>query len=181
MNNLPAVTSEVSSLPARSTWGARSLWLWIVFCLGAVVSIAFFFIPTFVIRPFSYQAPRALLLAMTLRQRAPLVTLAAAILCLTFAYLLWKTIGIWRKSLLVAMLVLVAFATVMARVNYFEWMFHPITSAKFVPQASSKLDPKEMVLAVRLGDDARAYPISQMAYHHILNDVVGGEPIVATY
>ena len=38
-----------------------------------------------------------------------------------------------------------------------------------------------MILAVRLGDDARAYPISQMAYHHVLNDVVGGVPIAVTY
>jgi hypothetical protein len=34
---------------------------------------------------------------------------------------------------------------------------------------------------VRLGSDARAYPISQMAYHHVLNDVVAGTPIAVTY
>ena len=69
----------------------------------------------------------------------------------------------------------------MARLNYFEWMFHPIAGAQFLAQSDSKLDPKEMILAVRFGSDARAYPISQMAYHHVLNDVVGGVPIAVTY
>lgn len=69
----------------------------------------------------------------------------------------------------------------MARLNYFEWMFHPIDGPQFLAQSGSKLDPKEMILAVRLGSDARAYPISQMAYHHVLNDVVAGVPIAVTY
>jgi hypothetical protein len=38
-----------------------------------------------------------------------------------------------------------------------------------------------MILAVRYSNDARAYPIREMAYHHILNDVVGGVPIAVTY
>ncbi len=121
------------------------------------------------------------MIAMALRQRAPLGTLIAALACFFFAFLLWRTVGRWRKALLVLALLAVAFATVMARLNYFEWMFHPITGAQFIAQNQSKVDPKEMIMAVRYGSDARAYPISQMAYHHILNDVVGGVPIAVTY
>jgi hypothetical protein len=69
----------------------------------------------------------------------------------------------------------------MSRLNYFEWMFHPIDSTQFLQQAAAKLDPKEMIMAVRFGNDARAYPISQMAYHHVLNDTVAGVPITVTY
>ena len=39
----------------------------------------------------------------------------------------------------------------------------------------------DVVLAVRVGDDAVAYPVRQMAYHHVVQDTVGGVPIVATY
>jgi hypothetical protein len=60
-------------------------------------------------------------------------------------------------------------------------MFHPVDRAQFEPESSSKLDAKEMILAVRYSSDARAYPIREMAYHHILNDVVGGVPIAVTY
>jgi len=152
-----------------------------MFSLCAFAAIILFFIPAFIIRPFRHQSPHALGLAMALRQRAPLGTLIAAIACFLFAILLWRTVGRWRKSLLVLTLLIVTFSAVMARLNYFEWMFHPIAGAQFVDQSASKLDPKEMILAVRLGDDARAYPISQMAYHHVLNDVVAGVPIAVTY
>lgn len=155
--------------------------LWIGFSICALVSIALFFIPAFIIRPFRYQAPRALLVAMALRQRAPLGTLIAALACFVFALGLWSSARRWRKSLLVLTLIVVSFSAVMARLNYFEWMFHPIPEARFLGQAQSKLDSKEMVMSVRLGDDARAYPISQMAYHHVLNDVVADVPIAVTY
>jgi len=37
------------------------------------------------------------------------------------------------------------------------------------------------VLAVRVGDDAAAYPIRQMAYHHLVNDRIDHRPVVVTY
>jgi len=135
----------------------------------------------FVIRPFRHQAPRALLLAMAIRQRAPLGTLIAALACFVLAFALWRTASRWRKILLGLTMLLVAFSSVMARLNHFEWMFHPIAGPQFLAQSASKLDPKEMIMAVHLGPDARAYPINQMAYHHILNDVVAGVPIAVTY
>ncbi len=80
-----------------------------------------------------------------------------------------------------AALLLTVASAVMARQNYFEWMFHPISAAGFAHTSDTHLSGKEMVMTVRIGTDARAYPIVQMAYHHILNDTVGTEPIVVTY
>ena len=158
-----------------------SRWIWTAFSLCALVAIALFFIPAFIIRPFRHQAPRALMLAMTLRQRAPLGTLIAALASFVLAYELWRTATRWHKSILAFTLLIVTFSAVMARLNYFEWMFHPIAGAQFLAQSDSKLDPKEMIMAVRLGSDVRAYPISQMAYHHVLNDLVDSVPITVTY
>lgn len=158
-----------------------SLWLWILFSACAFIAVALFFIPAFIIRPFRYQAPRALLLAMDLHQRAPLGTMLTGLACLFFAFALWKTASRGGKALITFTMLIVTFSAVMARQNYFEWMFHPIVGPQFVTQSESKLDSKEMILAVRFGSDARAYPISQMAYHHILNDVVAGVPIAVTY
>ncbi len=163
--------------------------LWSVFAAVAVAGIGLFFIPAYIIQPFKYQAPLALKWAMALRQRAPWGTLAAFALCLILASVLWRDSlgagGKWRnrgrKTGLALVMVLVAFSTVMSRLNYFEWMFHPVGDPRFEAEAQSKLDGKEMILAVRYGADARAYPISQMAYHHIVNDVVGGVPIAVTY
>ena len=160
---------------------SNRLVLWVLFLASAAVSIGLFFIPAFIIRPFRYQAPSSLSLAMALRQRAPLGTLLAALLCLLFAFLLWQVIGMWRKVAITIVMLVVAFSAVMARMNYFEWMFHPVDNAQFESESASKLANAEMILAVRFGSDARAYPISQMAYHHILNDVVDGVPVAVTY
>lgn len=151
------------------------------FFVCAAIAIAQFAIPTYIIRPFRYQSPRGLLLAMDLRQHAPLGTLLAGILCLIFLLASWKNASRGQKVLLLATMLLVSFSAVMARMNYFEWMFHPFRGPQFTALAESKLAAEEMVMAVRLHGDARAYPISQMAYHHILNDVAGGIPIAVTY
>ncbi len=37
------------------------------------------------------------------------------------------------------------------------------------------------VLGVAVGGDARAYPITFLSWHEIVNDVVGGRPIAATW
>ena len=78
-------------------------------------------------------------------------------------------------------MVLVTFSAVMARMNYFEWMFHPVKDVQFVAESQSKLDAGEMIMSIHFDGDARAYPISEMAYHHIVNDVVGGVPVTVTY
>jgi Protein of unknown function (DUF3179) len=160
---------------------STSSWLWITFAGSALATIALFFIPAFVIRPFSYQAPRALWWAMAIRQRSPLATFITCVLCVVLTFALWRTVSVWRKIALCAAMVLVTFSAVMARMNYFEWMFHPVKDVQFVAESQSKLDAGEMIMAIHFGGDARAYPISEMAYHHIVNDVVGGVPVTVTY
>jgi len=70
---------------------------------------------------------------------------------------------------------------VLARVNVYELMFHPIDRVEFVAAADLKLDKDDKLIAVKVGGSARAYPIRTMGYHHIANDLVGGTAIVATY
>lgn len=71
--------------------------------------------------------------------------------------------------------------TALARVNVFELMFHPVDRPEFIPGNTMKLDGDEKVLAVRLSGAARAYPVRSISYHHVVNDRLGGVPIVATY
>jgi hypothetical protein len=175
--------SVPSPLTLRSEEADRraSRRIWAAFTMCAIAAIGLILVPAFIIHPFRHQAPRALLLAMALRQRAPLGTLIAGLAGWLFAFALWRTVGRWRKALLVLSLLVVTFSAIMARLNYFEWMFHPIADPQFLAESQSKLDPKAMIMAVSLGGEARAYPISQMAYHHVLNDVVGGVAIAVTY
>ena len=159
----------------------RHGFLWFLFVMSALVAVGFFFVPAFIIRPFHHQTPAALVMAMALRQRAPWPTLAAALACFVFMLIMWRAARPWRKIFLAFVMVLVAFSAVMSRVNYFEWMFHPVDTAQFESASASKLDKGEMILAIRYGSDARAYPIREMAYHHVLNDVVAAVPVAVTY
>ena len=101
---------------------------------------------------------------------------------------LMAAIGCWRlgrprwRRLMVALGALGVFAfAALSRVNIYELMFHPLEHPAFAAAAQSKLDAEEMVIAVRLGTEARAYPIRILSYHHIANDTLGGVPIAATY
>jgi hypothetical protein len=70
----------------------------------------------------------------------------------------------------------------LSHVNVYEaMMFHAADGVQFIPAMQSKLDPNEKVIAVNIGGVARAYPIRIISYHHIINDVVNGRPITATY
>jgi hypothetical protein len=164
-----------------TTSNFRTRSLWIALTTFALVGFGAFMFPAFIIRPFRYQHPRTLLWAMAARQRAPIVSLLCAIVCFLLIAMLWRSANKWRKAALLLAAVAVTFSAVMSRMNYFEWMFHAVDSARFDAVSSSKLGAEEMILAVRYGADARAYPIREMAYHHILNDVVGGVPIAVTY
>src|SRR5690242_15184102 len=47
--------------------------------------------------------------------------------------------------------------------------------------ADSWLTPNEPVLALEIASDARAYPLQILIWHEIVNDTVGGRPVVITY
>jgi hypothetical protein len=153
----------------------------LLFGIFAAIGFGFFFIPAFIIRPFTHQSASGLTAAMAIRDRAPLGSLISALICVAFALLLWPYLSRWKKALVASALVLVIGSAVMSRMNYFEWMFHPVESPRFEAESGSKLDTGEMVLAVKFGNDARAYPIREMAYHHIVNDWVNGVPVAVTY
>ena len=50
-----------------------------------------------------------------------------------------------------------------------------------VVDADEWLDDLEAVQVVDLNGDARAYPVQVMVWHEVVNDTVGGEPVVITY
>jgi hypothetical protein len=60
-------------------------------------------------------------------------------------------------------------------------MFHPLRRPTFKNVSGTRLADSEQVIAIKQARTARAYPIRVISYHHIVNDLVGGLPIVATY
>jgi hypothetical protein len=149
--------------------------------LLTIAGVSLFLLPAFVIRPFRYQSASALSLAIRVQWIAPTLTAVACVAVLALGLSLWRGRSRMARAGLVAAMALSAASAIMARLNYFEWMFRPIPAAGFVAAGDTHLSDNEMVMAVKFGADARAYPIRQMAYHHILNDTAGGVPIAVTY
>jgi hypothetical protein len=62
-------------------------------------------------------------------------------------------------------------------------MFAPPAEVRYVPAADASrfLTGDEMVMGIEVNGLALAYPIRQMAYHHVVNDMFGTTPVVVTY
>jgi hypothetical protein len=58
-----------------------------------------------------------------------------------------------------------------------------VDKPKFLPvsEANGWLKDREPVVFVQVGDDARAYPIQILIWHEIVNDTVGGEPLIVSF
>lgn len=59
--------------------------------------------------------------------------------------------------------------------------FIPLDKPKTVAARNEDYQPDAPMLTVSVGGKTRAYPVHAMAYHHVANDVVGGQPVVTTY
>jgi len=148
--------------------------------VAVVAAVAVVILPAFILNPFAPETPRGLAVAFAAKRYAPLVTAILTIAGLFLAFRLWHRW--WRKVLVVLAVLILGGATWLSHQNHFEWMFAPLQNAAYADSANAPfVAPDDMVLAVTYNGDAAAYPIRQLAYHHVVHDVVGGVPIVVTY
>jgi len=151
----------------------------------ACLAVAFFCVayPLYVISPFRAQGPKELAFALVVTRFRPVLTVLCAIAALAALVGYWRAQPriLWRLLAVVGT-GLVVFLAVLARVNVYEaLMFHHLDHPEFAAVGQAKLDNDEKVIVVKVGDVARAYPIRSMSYHHVVNDVLGGAAIAATY
>jgi hypothetical protein len=53
---------------------------------------------------------------------------------------------------------------------------------KFVTaEKSAFLAGRDQVIAIKIGEESRAYPIKILNHHEVVNDTVGGVPIAVTF
>ncbi len=161
----------------------RRLIGWALLPLIAVASLAIVAIPVWLIRPFAVQTQEGLRLSYILRAWSPIITVIALAASIFIIIRMWSgTRKWWRKAALILPLIPLVVAAWFARQNHFEWMFSPLANSNFVrPGEADFVSDTDMVLSVVLNGEAAAYPIRQIAYHHVVQDVVGGTPVVVTY
>ncbi len=154
---------------------------WLVAGCAAAVSVFFAVYPMIVIQPFRPQEQGALALALAVREWAPFATAMGVAAAIWAALRLWPSMRWFARVGAIGLACLCLAAAVISRVNIFERMFKPVGEVAYWSASEAKLDPDDMVMAVRFGGQARAYPVRMMAYHHVVNDWVGGVPLVGTY
>jgi Protein of unknown function (DUF3179) len=148
----------------------------------ALLIVAVVVVPLAIDQPFGQQTARRISIAFTLRRWAPSVTLAAFASLAAFAIALWRGARAAGRTFLLAASIVGAAGAWVAWQNPFEWMFNPLRDIRFEPAASASfVDDRDLVIAVSTDGDRAAYPIRQLAYHHVVNDRIGGSPAVVTY
>ena len=69
-----------------------------------------------------------------------------------------------------------------AQFGDFRGMFQALTDPPAVPASKlTALGEDEEVLGLTLGGQSRAYPARFIAWHHVVNDTLGGKSVVVTY
>jgi hypothetical protein len=154
---------------------------WFTLFILILITLAVLAAPMLILHPFKEETLRGLTVAYSLKRWGLLIDLLAIAAAIFVAMRLWSGRW-WRKAIVsFAMIVMVA-ASALARFNHFEKMFRPLPRPQYAAINEAKfVDADDMVMTVARGADAAAYPIRQLAYHHIVQDVVGGLPVVVTY
>ena len=68
------------------------------------------------------------------------------------------------------------------RLNRTAGRFPPLDDPTIVSAGEAPwLGPETLVLGALQTGAARAYPIAMMTFHHVANDVLGGEPYLVTF
>jgi len=157
--------------------------LGLLLAFTTLLTVAVVLVPVVLLRPFSPQTPAMVAAAFALRTASPWLAPAGALVSAGLAALVLR-----RRPRPVPSAAAVCAAAVAGAAawfsgqNHFEWMFAPLPSAQYVrARDATFVDPSDMVVTVELNGDAVAYPVRQMGYHHLLNDAVGGVPVVSTY
>ena len=150
----------------------------------AAVAVSVVVLPTAGTSPFRYHTPELIERLYALRSWGTTISLVLLVAGVFIAVRMWRE----RTSLLAPLVstmpvLLLVVAAFFSRQHLLEWaMFAPIETIAFSTiAAADTVDESDYVMSVRVGDAVRAYPILMVAYYHIINDEIDGEPFAVTY
>ena len=89
----------------------------------------------------------------------------------------------WRRKWALTVPIIIL-AAVIYMANYkmvADAMFKQPQNVLLAGAAENHVDPDRLVIGVTINGEAKAYPIRFLGYHHHVQDVIGGQPILVTY
>lgn len=157
-------------------------WGWLLLLLITLAALAMVVAPVWIIMPFKPQTARGVEVSYALKRWSPALTIIALAFALILSAWLWRGSRWWKRAFLVVIFIPLLAARWFARQNHFEWMFNPLANAAYAKVSDAGfVDDADIVMTVESNGESAAYPIRLMAYHHVVQDTVGGTPLVATY
>lgn len=108
-----------------------------------------------------------------------IAALLLILFCIYQAFPKWKT---WKKTTFIFFMLL--YACVFYLVNFkflADKMFYQPKNKTLVDPKTNKVRIDKLIVGIVIKDEARAYPIEIIGYHHQVQDTVGGEPVMVTY
>ncbi|HVS94886.1 MAG TPA: DUF3179 domain-containing (seleno)protein [Puia sp.] len=155
----------------------------LLFTLGALVLFATEIIRVYLIMPFpGSQRADTVKLAWSINHYRYLLRALGLILVALPLLRLWRKARTGGK---IALGTIVLFYCVVFYFFNFRFeadkMFYQPGHKAFAQAADNKIPLNKLVIGVVAGDEARAYPIQLIGYHHQVRDTVGGIPVMITY
>lgn len=100
-------------------------------------------------------------------------------------FLLYKTLlkSKWRAKLF-AGIFLISYGVVFYFFNFkfpADKLFYSPKNKILATVADNKVSLDKQVIGVLINGEAKAYPVEMIAYHHQVQDTVGGQPVMVTY
>lgn len=155
---------------------------WSLFLTLVLIAAVTVFIPAWLIMPFKAQSASGVALSYFLKSMSPVVTALALLSAIALGVRIWSLERLIGRVMLIPALLVVTVSFWFARQNHFEWMFNPLPNPGFATAGEAGfIKDSDMVMAVALNGESAAYPVRQMAYHHLVQDRVGAVDLVATY
>jgi len=160
----------------------KKLAWWVVYLLAVATALYLAIKPYLIIDPKLAQTSQDLAFVFNLKQWTVFVVPSMALIAAMILVVLWRKSKWVGRILTVPIFGVAGFATWLVFANPFEMMFSPLPEPEFASiEEADFLEEEDMVLAVKINGDAVAYPLRQLAHHHIVQDVVGGVHLAATF
>jgi len=154
-----------------------------LFLLGIVILVCAEVARVYFIMPFpGSQEDNVIDIAYFLQNNIYLFRMAGILLMAYPAYLIIRfSQPAWRWT---AVSLLAFWLFVFYNTNFrllADKMFYQPEHKILVDAANNQVSDRALVLGVYINEQAKAYPIEIIGYHHQVRDTVGGEPIMVTY
>ncbi len=150
----------------------------------AAIAVVVVVLPVGALMPFRYHTPELIERLYLVQSWGTTIVLALLAICVFVAVRMWKErTSLWAPLVSTIPVLLLVVAAFFSRQNLLEWaLFAPVETIEFEAVAvAGNVAESEYVMGVAVGDKARAYPILMVAYYHIVNDEIDGEPFAVTY